>query len=225
MNGAKILIESLKREGVEVMFGISGGTIIDIFDVLYDDPSIKFYHTRHEQGAAHAADGYARATGKEGVCIATSGPGATNLVTGIATAYMDSVPIIAITGQVYSHLIGNDAFQEADVTGITRPISKHNYLIKDVAEIATVIKEAFHVARSGRPGPVVIDIAKDAQRNEAEFDYPEEANIRSYKPTYDGHPRQIASAAEAIKNAKKPVIYAGGGVVISGAGPRPRRMG
>lgn len=217
MNGAKILIESLKREGVEVMFGISGGTIIDIFDVLYDDPSIKFYHTRHEQGAAHAADGYARATGKEGVCIATSGPGATNLVTGIATAYMDSVPIIAITGQVYSHLIGNDAFQEADVTGITRPISKHNYLIKDVAEIATTIKEAFHVARTGRPGPVVIDIAKDAQRNEAEFNYPEKVNIRSYKPTYDGHPRQIASAAEAINNAKRPVIYAGGGVVISGA--------
>ncbi len=217
MNGAKILIESLKREGVEVMFGISGGTIIDIFDVLYDDPGIKFYITRHEQAAAHAADGYARATGKEGVCIATSGPGATNLVTGIATAYMDSIPIVAITGQVYSHLIGNDAFQEADVTGITRPISKHNYLVKDVADIATTVKEAFHVARTGRPGPVVVDIAKDAQRNEAEFDYPEEANMRGYRPTYEGHPRQIASAAEAINDARKPVIYAGGGVIISGA--------
>ncbi|MFC1712081.1 biosynthetic-type acetolactate synthase large subunit [Candidatus Poribacteria bacterium] len=217
MNGAKILIESLKREGVEVMFGISGGTIIDIFDVLYDDPGIKFYITRHEQAAAHAADGYARATGKEGVCIATSGPGATNLVTGIATAYMDSIPIVAITGQVYSHLIGNDAFQEADVTGITRPITKHNYLVKDVADIATTVKEAFHVARTGRPGPVVLDIAKDAQRNEAEFDYPEEADMRGYRPTYEGHPRQIASAAEAINDAKKPVIYAGGGVIISGA--------
>jgi len=217
MKGTKILLEGLKREGVEVMFGISGGAVIDIFDAMYDEPEIKFYMTRHEQAAAHAADGYARATGKVGVCIATSGPGATNLVTGIATAYMDSIPIIAITGQVYSNLIGNDAFQEADVTGVTRPITKHNYLVKNVNEMARTVKEAFHVARTGRPGPVVIDIAKDAQQRETEFNYPEKADIRSYKPTYDGHPRQIAKAAEAINNAKQPVIYAGGGVIASNA--------
>lgn len=217
MKGANILLEGLKREGVEVMFGISGGAVIDIFDAMYHETEIKFYHTRHEQAAAHAADGYARATGKAGVCIATSGPGATNLVTGIATAYMDSIPVVAITGQVYSHLIGNDAFQEADVTGITRPITKHNYLVKNVADMAITIKEAFHVAQTGRPGPVVIDIAKDAQRDETEFDYPEEADMRGYKPTYEGHPRQIASAAELINSAKQPVIYAGGGVIISGA--------
>ena len=217
LKGAKILLESLKQEGVEVMFGISGGAVIDIFDAMYDEPAIKFYLTRHEQAAAHAADGYARATGKVGVCIATSGPGATNLVTGIATAYMDSIPIVAITGQVYSHLIGNDAFQEADVTGITRPITKHNYLVKNVNEMASTIKAAFHIARTGRPGPVVIDIAKDAQRDEIDFQYPEEVSLLGYKPTYDGHPRQIAKAAETINNAKQPVIYAGGGAVISGA--------
>ena len=224
MKGTKILLEGFKREGVEVMFGISGGAVIDIFDALYDEPEIKFYLTRHEQAAAHAADGYARATGKVGVCIATSGPGATNLVTGIATAYMDSVPIVAITGQVYSNLIGNDAFQEADVTGITRPITKHNYLVKNVSEMAKTIKEAFHVARTGRPGPVVIDVAKDAQQRETEFDYPGEANIRSYKPTYDGHPRQIAKAADAINNARQPVIYAGGGVIASNASQELREL-
>ena len=224
LKGAKILLESLKREGVEVMFGISGGAVIDIFDAMYDEPAIKFYITRHEQAAAHAADGYARATGKVGVCIATSGPGATNLVTGIATAYMDSIPIVAITGQVYSHLIGNDAFQEADVTGITRPITKHNYLVKNVEEMASTVKEAFHIARTGRPGPVVIDIAKDAQRNETDFQYPAEVNLLGYKPTYDGHPRQIAKAAEAINNAKQPVIYAGGGAVISGAHQELREL-
>ena len=217
MRGAKILLESLKREGVEVMFGISGGAVIDIFDAMYDEPEIKFYLTRHEQAAAHAADGYARATGKVGVCIATSGPGATNLVTGIATAYMDSIPIVAITGQVYSNLIGNDAFQEADVTGITRPITKHNYLVKDVNEMASTVKEAFHIAQTARPGPVVIDIAKDAQQNETDFQYPDEVDLRGYNPTYQGHPKQIAKAAEAISNSKRPVIYAGGGVVISGA--------
>lgn len=217
MRGAKILLEGLKREGVEVMFGISGGAVIDIFDAMYNEPEIKFYLTRHEQAAAHAADGYARSTGKVGVCIATSGPGATNLVTGIATAYMDSIPIVAITGQVASHLIGNDAFQEADVTGITRPITKHNYLIKDVTEIADTIKEAFHIAQTGRPGPVVIDIAKDAQQKEIEFSYPEKAEMRSYKPTYEGHPKQIAKAVELIRESRQPVIYAGGGVIISDA--------
>ncbi|MGB9597921.1 MAG: biosynthetic-type acetolactate synthase large subunit, partial [Candidatus Poribacteria bacterium] len=217
MRGAKILLESLKQEGVEVIFGISGGSVIDIFDALYDEKEIKYYLTCHEQAAAHAADGYARATGKVGVCIATSGPGATNLVTGIATAHMDSIPIVAITGQVYSHLIGNDAFQEADVTGITRPITKHNYLVKNVSDLAITIKEAFYIARTGRPGPVLVDIAKDAQQKEAEFVYPKEVNIRSYKPTYEGHPKQIAKAAELINNSKRPVIYAGGGIIHSGA--------
>lgn len=217
MRGAKILLESLKQEGVEVIFGISGGSVIDIFDALYDEKEIKYYLTCHEQAAAHAADGYARATGKVGVCIATSGPGATNLVTGIATAHMDSIPIVAITGQVYSHLIGNDAFQEADVTGITRPITKHNYLVKNVNDLATTVKEAFYIARTGRPGPVLIDIAKDAQQKEAEFVYPKEVNIRSYRPTYEGHPKQIAKAAELINNSKRPVIYAGGGIIHSGA--------
>ena len=216
LKGAKILIESLKKENVDVMFGYPGGVVLPIFDVLYDS-DIKFILTRHEQGAAHAADGYARATGKVGVCIATSGPGATNLVTGIATAYMDSVPIVAITGQVKTNLIGSDAFQEADVTGITRPITKHNYLVKDVKELAATIKEAFHIARSGRPGPVVIDLPVDVTLQEAEFEYPEKTDIRTYKPTYEAHPGQIKKAAKIIKAAKKPIIYAGGGIIISEA--------
>lgn len=216
LNGAKILIESLLKEKVEVIFGYPGGSVLPIFDVLYDAP-IRFILTRHEQGAAHAADGYARATGKVGVCIATSGPGATNLVTGIATAYMDSVPIVAITGQVKTNLIGNDAFQEADVTGITRPITKHSYLVKDVNDLARIVKEAFHIARTGRPGPVVIDLPVDVAQAETEFRYPEEVDIRGYKPTYIGHPGQIKKAAKTIKQSKKPVIYAGGGVIISGA--------
>jgi len=216
MNGAKILLESLKRENVKVIFGYPGGALLPVFDRIYDE-KIRFILTRHEQGAAHAADGYARATGKVGVCMATSGPGATNLVTGIATAYMDSVPIVAITGQVKTHLIGNDAFQEADVTGITRPITKHNFLVKDVLELATTVKEAFHIARSGRPGPVVIDLPVDVQINEAEFHYPKEVSIRSYNPTYMGHKGQIKRLAKTIAVSKKPVLYVGGGVVIAGA--------
>ncbi len=216
MNGAKILLESLKKEKVEVIFGYPGGAVLPIFDELYDC-SIKFVLTRHEQAAAHAADGYARVTGKAGVCLATSGPGATNLVTGIATAYMDSIPMVAITGQVKTFLIGNDAFQEADVTGITRPITKHNYLVKDVKDLAKTIKEAFHIAQTGRPGPVVIDIPVDVQIHQAEFSYPKDAAIRGYNPTYTGHMGQIKRAAKAISSAKRPVIYAGGGVIISGA--------
>ena len=216
MNGAKILIESLKREGVEVIFGYPGGQVLHIFDALYDE-DIKFILTRHEQGAAHAADGYSRATGKVGVCLATSGPGATNLTTGIANAYMDSIPMVAITGQVKSFLIGNDAFQEADVTGVTRSITKHNYLIKDVKELARTIREAFYIASSGRPGPVLIDIPSDIQQQETEFIWPEEIEIRSYKPTLFGHPGQIKKAAKLIENSKKPLIYAGGGVITSGA--------
>jgi len=216
MTGAQILIECLKREGVEVMFGYPGGQVLPIFDKLYD-ASIRFILTRHEQGAAHAAEGYARATGKVGVCLATSGPGATNLTTGIANAYMDSIPMVAITGQVKSFLIGNDAFQEADVTGITRPITKHNYLVKDAADLARVVREAFYIASTGRPGPVLIDIPSDIQMKDIEFVWPENVELRGYKPTLFGHPGQIKKATKLIAKAKKPVIYAGGGVISSGA--------
>ncbi|OGW71935.1 MAG: acetolactate synthase, large subunit, biosynthetic type [Omnitrophica bacterium GWA2_41_15] len=223
LTGAKILIEALKKEGVEVMFGYPGGQVLPIFDALYD-ADIRFILTRHEQGAAHAADGYSRATGKVGVCIATSGPGATNLTTGIANAYMDSIPMIAITGQVKSSLIGNDAFQEADVTGITRPITKHNYLVKDVLDLARTIREAFYIASSGRPGPVLIDIPSDIQQQETVFIWPEEIEIRSYKPTSFGHPGQIKKAAKLIASAKKPLIYAGGGVITSEAHHELRKL-
>ncbi|MFH1201852.1 MAG: biosynthetic-type acetolactate synthase large subunit [Candidatus Omnitrophota bacterium] len=223
MKGAQILIESLIKEKVECIFGYPGGSVLPIFDALYDAP-IKFILPRHEQAAAHEADGYARATGKVGVCLATSGPGATNLTTGIATAYMDSIPIVAITGQVKTHLIGNDAFQEADVTGITRPITKHNYLVKDINALAPTIKEAFHIASTGRPGPVVIDIPVDIQMQEAEFDYPDEVKIRSYNPTYFGHPGQIKKAVKLIRKAKRPIIYAGGGVILSNAHKELREL-
>ncbi|MCX5680333.1 MAG: biosynthetic-type acetolactate synthase large subunit [Candidatus Omnitrophica bacterium] len=223
MTGAKILIESLKKEGVDIIFGYPGGQVLPIFDQLYDAP-IKLMLTRHEQGAAHAADGYARATGKTGVCLATSGPGATNLVTGIATAYMDSIPMVAITGQVKSFLIGNDAFQEADITGITRPITKHNYLVEDIKDLAKVIKEAFHIASTGRPGPVLIDIPSDIQMQETEFSYPEKVDMRGYKPTYEGHPGQIKRAAKAISDSKRPILYVGGGAIISNASEEVREL-
>jgi acetolactate synthase-1/2/3 large subunit len=216
VKGSQILLESLKREGVEVIFGYPGGQVLPIFDSLYDS-DIKFILTRHEQGAAHAADGYARATGKAGVCLATSGPGATNLVTGIANAYMDSIPMVAITGQVKSFLIGNDAFQEADVTGITRPITKHNYLVKDIKDLVRIIREAFYIASTGRPGPVLIDIPSDIQVMDAEFNWPQDIKMRTYNPTLFGHPGQIKKAAKLIAAAKKPIIYAGGGVITSGA--------
>ncbi|OGX46140.1 MAG: acetolactate synthase, large subunit, biosynthetic type [Omnitrophica WOR_2 bacterium RIFOXYA2_FULL_45_12] len=216
MIGAQILIECLEREGVSIMFGYPGGVVLPIFDRLYDS-KIKFILTRHEQGAAHAADGYARATGKVGVCLATSGPGATNLITGIANAYMDSIPMVAITGQVKTFLIGNDAFQEVDVTGITRSISKHNYLVKDVKDLARVIREAFHIASTGRPGPVVVDIPVDVQQAECDFAYPQEVNLPGYKPTYFGHSGQIKRAAKLIAESKKPILYIGGGVITSGA--------
>lgn len=216
MTGAQILIECLKKEKVEVLFGYPGGQVLPIFDKIYDAP-FRFILVRHEQGAAHAADGYARATGKTGVCIATSGPGATNLVTGIATAYMDSVPMVAITGQVKSFLIGNDAFQEADITGITRPVTKHNYLVEDIRDLARIVKEAFHIASTGRPGPVLIDIPSDIQMQETEFEYPDKVMIRGYNPTYSGHPGQIKRAAKAISDSKRPILYVGGGAITSDA--------
>ncbi len=217
MTGAQILIEALKREGVEHIFGYPGGALLPTFDALYDS-DINFILTRHEQGAAHAADGYARASGKVGVCMATSGPGATNLVTGIATAFMDSVPMVAITGQVKTSLIGNDAFQEADLTGITRPITKHNYLVKNVNDLARVVKEAFYIASTGRPGPVLIDLPVDVQMQETEVKWPKNAQIRSYNPYYEPDDGQILMAAKAIgEESKRPVLYIGGGVVSSGA--------
>lgn len=214
--GAEILVECLQREGVEVIFGIPGGVSLPFFDKLYDS-KIRFVLTRHEQGATHMADGYARSTGKVGVCTTTSGPGATNLITGLATAHMDSIPIVAITAQVRSDSIGSDAFQEADATGCTRPVTKHNYLVKDVKDLARVIREAFYIASSGRPGPVHIDVPVDIQRNKTEFIWPEKISIRSYSPTIKGHPLQIKKAAELINAAERPLLYVGGGVILSGA--------
>jgi len=216
MTGSEILIECLKREGVEIIFGFPGGVVLGLFDKLFD-ADIEVVLTRHEQAAAHAADGYARASGKVGVCLSTSGPGATNLVTGIATAHMDSVPIVALTGQVDTSLIGGDAFQEADITGITRPITKHNFLIDDVERVAWTVRAAFHIARTGRPGPVLIDLPKNITMGETEFVYPEEIDLPGYKPTYRGNMRQIKTAAKVINGANRPLIYAGGGVIISGA--------
>jgi acetolactate synthase-1/2/3 large subunit len=217
MTGAQIICESLVKEGVEVIFGILGGVILPLYDTLPQYPQLRHILTRHEQGAAHAAEGYARATGKVGVCFATSGPGATNLVTGIADASLDSVPLVAITGQVIRSLIGKDAFQEIDITGITLPITKHNYLALDAALLAETMKEAFHLARTGRPGPVLIDLPKDVQTSQVEFNYPNKVNLPGYKPTLKGHPAQIKKAASLINEAKKPVILAGRGVNISGA--------
>jgi len=224
LSGAKAVIKSLEYEHVDTIFGIPGGVIIPIYDELYQQDAITHYLVRHEQAAAHAADGYARATGKVGVCMATSGPGATNLVTGIATAYMDSVPLVAITGQVTTDLIGNDAFQEANITGITLPVTKHNYLIRDASEIPQTIKEAFHIASTGRPGPVLVDVPKDVQTTTLRFDYPKKVNLPGYQPTYDGHPGQIKRAAKAISEAHRPVIYVGGGAKISGASEEVRAL-
>ena len=217
LTGAQALLESLKKEGVEVIFGLPGGSTLPLYDALFAEKAIRHILVRHEQGAGHAADGYARATGKVGVCLATSGPGATNLVTAIANAHMDSIPMIAITGQVGTPLLGKDSFQEVDITGITLPITKHNYLVKSAEQIPYIVKEAFHIASTGRPGPVLIDIPKDLQMKKIDFKYPESINMPAYKPTYHGHPKQIAAAAKLIDGSKKPMIYAGGGAVYSGA--------
>ena len=217
MRGSKILLESLKKEGVDTIFGYPGGQALPIFDELYNEKAIKVYLVRHEQGAAHAADGYSRSTGKTGVCLATSGPGATNLVTGIATAYMDSIPMVALTGQVPTSLIGNDAFQESDMTGITRPIVKHNYLVKDVKDLAQIIKNAFYIANTGRPGPVLIDLPKDVMLAEADYVYPATPNLRGYKPNTEANKNQIKKAAEMIEKAERPILYVGGGVMLANA--------
>jgi acetolactate synthase-1/2/3 large subunit len=223
MSGAEILIESLKKEGVKHIFGYPGGVVLNIFDSLYDNKEVQLILTRHEQGAVHAADGYARASGKVGVALVTSGPGATNTVTGIATASMDSIPLIVFSGQVSTMLIGNDAFQEADIVGISRPCTKYNYLIKDVKDLSRIVKEAFYLARSGRPGPVLIDLPKDVTVSKAEFTWPE-IDIRSYKPTYEGNKWMITQAAHLIAKSKKPVIIAGGGVILSGGSKELREL-
>ena len=218
LTGAQIVCESLLREGVEVAFGIPGGAVLPLYGAMPQYPQLRHILVRHEQAAAMAADGYARATGRVGVCIATSGPGATNLVTGIACAQMDSVPIVAITGQVPRAAIGKDAFQETDVTGITLPITKHNYLVMRASEIPSAIKEAFYIANTGRPGPVLVDIPKDVLLNDtAEFFYPDEVDLPGYKPTLEGHPAQIQKAARLIAEAERPVILSGHGIIISRA--------
>jgi acetolactate synthase-1/2/3 large subunit len=217
LTGAQIIFESLVREGVEVVFGYPGGAVINLYDELLNYPQLKHILVRHEQGAVHAADGYARATGKPGVCLVTSGAGSTNTVTGVVTAFMDSVPLVVLTGQVATYQIGNDAFQEADILGITRTCTKHNCLVKDTADLAQTIREGFHIASTGRPGPVVIDLPKDVIAGQASFAYPEEVHVRGYAPVTTGHPGQIRLAVREILKAKKPVIYAGGGVIHSGA--------
>jgi len=217
LRGAEIFFRSLKDEGVKHLFGYPGGAVLHIYDELYKQTDIEHILVRHEQGAAHAADGYARATGKPGVVLVTSGPGVTNTVTGIATAYMDSIPLVVFSGQVPTKLIGNDAFQEVDAVGITRPCVKHNFLVKDVKELASTIKKAFYIAMSGRPGPVLVDIPKDVTADSCEYEYPETVDMRSYRPVVKGHPGQIRRAAELILSANKPMIYSGGGVILSEA--------
>jgi acetolactate synthase I/II/III large subunit len=223
ITGAQMLVKCLKKEGVEVIFGYPGGVVIPIYDALFEG-DIRHILVRHEQGAAHAADGYARATGKTGVCMATSGPGATNLITGIANAYMDSIPLVAITGQVARPLIGTDGFQEADTTGITAPITKHNYLVKDPEELAVTIKEAFHIASTGRPGPVLVDIPVDVSNSLVDENKKVHLSLPGYKPTMKGNKKQIRQAASRIFSASRPVIFAGGGVVSSGASPELRKL-
>ena len=217
LTGAEILIESLKREGVKTIFALPGGVVLKIFDVLHQQKDIEVILTRHEQGAGHMAEGYAKATGKAGVALITSGPGMTNVITALADAHMDSVPIVVFSGQVPTPLIGNDAFQEADNIGLSRPCTKYNFLVKDVNDLATTIKEAFYIATTGRPGPVLVDIPKDISMDKAEFKYPDSVSIRGYNPTYDGSKWKIKQAAEAIMKAKRPILYVGGGVVFSGA--------
>jgi len=214
--GAQVFFEVLMDEGVEVVFGYPGGAVIDVYDAM-PEYNIRHVLTRHEQAAVHAADGYSRTSGKTGVCLVTSGPGATNTVTGIASAYMDSIPLVVFTGQVPSHLIGNDAFQEVDIVGITRPCTKHNYLVKHVSDLARVIREAFFLARSGRPGPILVDLCKDVFAAETDFVMPAPAEVRGYNPTYEPHKGQLSRAAQLILKAEKPVVFGGGGVILAGA--------
>jgi acetolactate synthase-1/2/3 large subunit len=224
LTGAEIFVECLKREGVKTLFALPGGVVLKIFDILYQQKGLDVILTRHEQGAGHMAEGYAKATGRPGVALVTSGPGMSNVVTALVDAYMDSVPLVCFSGQVSTSMIGNDAFQEADNIGLSRPCTKYNFLVKDVNDLAVTIKEAFYIATTGRPGPVLVDIPKDVSMNKADFTYPGSVSIRGYNPTYDGNKWQIKQAAEAIAKAKKPVLYIGGGVVFSGASEEVRQL-
>jgi len=219
MTGADIFVKVLGDMGVDVVFGYPGGAVLNIYDALFQNTKVRHLLVRHEQGGVHMADGYARASGKTGVCLVTSGPGATNTVTGIATAYMDSVPIVVFSGQVPSLMIGNDAFQEADIVGITRPCTKHNYLIKQTKDMARIVKEAFYIASTGRPGPVLVDMPKDVLTGTAEYHLPEEVKLRGYHPNYEGHQKQIENAIRLLLQKERPVIYAGGGVILSDSSP------
>jgi acetolactate synthase I/II/III large subunit len=224
LTGAEIVVRCLQEEGVDCVFGYPGGAVLFIYDALFKQDKVKHVLVRHEQGAAHAADGYSRASNKTGVCLVTSGPGVTNAVTGIATAYMDSIPMVIISGQVPTHAIGQDAFQEVDAVGITRPCVKHNILVKDVRDLAPAIKKAFHIARSGRPGPVLVDVPKDVTAATCKFHYPESVSMRSYNPVVKGHPGQIKKAAQLLLDAKRPMIYTGGGVILSEASVQVTRL-
>ncbi|MGK7346727.1 MAG: biosynthetic-type acetolactate synthase large subunit [Candidatus Nitrospinota bacterium M3_3B_026] len=224
MTGAEIFVKSLQKLGVDTIFGYPGGVVLPVYDELFKHPELRHILVRHEQGAVHMADGYARATGKVGVALVTSGPGATNTVTGIATACMDSIPIVVFTGQVPTALIGNDAFQEADIIGITRPCVKHSYLVSDVGKLARIMAEAFYIASTGKPGPVVIDLPKDVVTNMTNFEFPEKVELRSYRPTVSGHHKQIEKLADAMAEAKRPVLYVGGGVISSGASPELKKL-
>ncbi|HEY3488625.1 MAG TPA: biosynthetic-type acetolactate synthase large subunit [Candidatus Deferrimicrobiaceae bacterium] len=217
LTGAEIFVKGLADLGVDVIFGYPGGSVINIYDELFKNTKVRHLLPRHEQGAVHMADGFARASGKVGVCLVTSGPGATNTVTGLATAYMDSIPIVVFSGQVPTPLIGNDAFQEADIVGITRPCTKHNFLVKDTADLARVMKEAFYIASTGRPGPVLVDMPKDVLMASAEYAMPKEVKLRGYNPNYEGHPKQVESAMRLLEEREKPVLYVGGGVILSNA--------
>ncbi|HHJ19628.1 MAG TPA: acetolactate synthase 3 large subunit, partial [Gammaproteobacteria bacterium] len=217
LTGAEIFVRCLEDEGVDLIFGYPGGAVLHIYDALDQQDKVSHVLVRHEQGAVHAAEGYAKSSQRPGVVLVTSGPGATNAITGIADAYMDSVPLVVFTGQVNSSLIGNDAFQEVDTVGITRPCVKHNFLVSDVKDLATTIKKAFYIATSGRPGPVVVDIPKDITANRARYEYPDKVEMRSYKPTTTGHSGQIRRAVDLIMQAKKPIIYSGGGVILGEA--------
>ncbi|MBN1837656.1 MAG: acetolactate synthase, large subunit, biosynthetic type, partial [Spirochaetales bacterium] len=217
ISGAELFVKALREEGVRHLFGFPGGVVIPVFDVLYSHREIEVILARHEQGAVHAADGYARSSGRTGVCLVTSGPGATNTVTGLATANFDSVPIVCFTGQVSRSMIGNDAFQEADIVGITRPITKHNYLVLERRDLGRIIKEAFTIASTGRPGPVLVDLPADVLREQGDDEYPASVTIRGYSPTTQGHVGQIKKAAHALSRTERPLFYVGGGIHISGA--------
>src|SRR5229473_2143453 len=224
LSGAEIVVRCLQEEAVEYVFGYPGGAVLYIYDELFKQDKVKHVLVRHEQGAVHAADGYSRSSHKVGVALVTSGPGVTNAVTGIATAYMDSIPMVVLTGQVPTHAIGLDAFQECDTVGITRPIVKHNMLVKDVKDLASTIKKAFHIASTGRPGPVVVDIPKDVTQAQCEFAYPEEVSMRSYNPVRKGHAGQIKKAAQLLLEAKRPMLYTGGGVVLSNSSNQLKQL-